>query len=175
MIKKYDRFSKEDLAAANPVGIDNLRGLDLVQVPDITDDTLTPLRTNGGLMRDHIYNGRHTSPMLKSADIAMKRMYFGRILQGNHSRDDFEVSARARARYLGRAVAGRSVYVVAYEPADMVNNDHPGFFAAAVVGVAPFPEGGAMCVEPVVESFDGDRGLMPKDFYAVHGLYVPVQ
>ena len=172
----YDRFDRSDLALATPVGVDNLRGLDMVQIPDITDDTLTPVRTNGGLMREHIYNGRNTSAILKSADTAVKRMYFGRIFQGERSMvDDFESALQARAKYLGKALVRRSVFVVAYEPVDMINHDKPSYFAAKVTGMAPFPEGGALCVEPVVESLQGDKGLMPQDFYAVNGLYVPVR
>lgn len=175
MVKKYERFTKEDLAIVNPIGNDNLRGLDLIQIPDLTDDTLMPLRTSGGLMHGHIYSGRRTSQMLKGADIAVKRMYFGRVFQGENPADISETHVQERAKYLGRAVVGRSVYIAAYEPADMVNNDNPGYYAGAVVGMVPFPEGGALCVEPVVKSLNGEKGLMPQNFYAFNGLYVPAK
>lgn len=210
MAEQLDRLQKRDLALALPVGNDNLRGLDLVRIPQEDDRFYTPVYQDrhNNVSHRHIYsNGRIGLKTLQSAHLAVRHMNFGKMVDGDQVARDLEFKAQnfeddddynivgldgrlraiiadynkvreqklaARAKRLGKAIAERSVYVVASHPEEMVNNAHPDFYAAATVGMTVLRDGDKMVIEPVVQGLSGKKGLMPQDFYAIRGLYVPV-
>ncbi len=209
MAEQLDRLQKRDLALALPVGNDNLRGLDLVRIPQVDERLFTPVYqdNHGNAKHEHIYNNARIGlKMLQSAHLSVRHMNFGTFVDGDHVAEDLEYRAQtfeddddynivgldsrlrsiindyntvreqklqARAKRLGKAIAERSVYVVASHPEEMVNNPHPDFYAAATVGMTVLRDGNWMTIEPIVESLSGKKGLMPQDFYAIRGLYVP--
>lgn len=209
MAEQLDRLQKRDLALALPVGNDNLRGLDLVRIPQADERQFTPVYQDrhANTAHKHIYSGARIGlKMLQSAHIAVRHMNFGHLVDGDHVAEDLEYKAQnfeedddynivgldarlrsviedynkvreqklqARAKRLGKAIAERSVYVVASHPEEMVNNPHPDFYAAATVGMTVLRDGHKMTIEPIVEGLSGKKGLMPQDFYAIRGLYVP--
>ena len=209
MVEKYERLERTELAIAQPIGNPQLRGFDVVRIPQISrDETFTPVI--GDKQNRHIYSGGQSSKALESAHLIVRHKHFGTIADSNNISETLESIAQnfevndafnikgmdarlrdiiiehnaireaemaKRASSLGKILANHAIFVVAADRSELgdYTKSTPDIFAALAVDMTVVRKNDKMCIEPVVESVAGDRGLMPQNFYAIHGLYAPTK